>query len=271
MIHRVKTGTVYLVGAGPGDPGLITVKGLQLIRSADVLVYDRLVHPDLVDQAPAKAERIYAGKAPGQPSTPQEEINALLVDRGRKGIVVRLKGGDPLVFGRGSEEAQALAEAGIPFEIVPGISSALAAPAYAGIPLTHRACSRNFLVVTGHTVHETDDVEWRTMARVETLVILMGMRRLAYIAGQLIAFGRAPDTPAAVISQGTTAAQQTVLATLATIADAAGHLPAPATIVVGPVAAMHERIDWFGASNRLESSSSPGDAVFHDHIFAVSA
>lgn len=272
MIQSVKPGTVFLVGAGPGDPGLITVRGLELIRAADVLIYDRLVHPDLIDQAPPKAEKIYVGKAPCQPSTSQESIHAILVQYALKHqTVVRLKGGDPFIFGRGSEEAQALSRAGVPYQVVPGISSALAAPAYAGIPLTHRRLSRNFMVVTGHTVHDTPDVEWQTMARVETLVILMGMTRLSFIASQLIAFGRAPETPAAVVHQGTTSVQQTVRATLETIAEAGGHLGAPSVIVVGPVSALHEEIDWFNARHTTALASPFEGSVFHDHIYAVSA
>ena len=260
-------GTVYLVGAGPGDPDLITVRGLHRVRTADVLIYDRLVHPALGEQAPARAEKIYAGKAPGKPSTTQEEILDLLIDAARRcRTVVRLKGGDPFVFGRGSEEAEALARAGIPFQVVPGLSSAYAVPAHAGIPMTHRGLANSFMVTTGHTAFDGPDVDWAGLVHAETLVILMGMKRLRVIARRLMDAGRPAQTPAAVVSQGCTARQQTVLATLATIADCAGHLPAPAVIVVGAVARLHETIAW-----RAEADLRDATPVFSDHVIAISA
>ena len=237
--------TVYLVGAGPGDPGLLTVRGAEVLRSADVVVYDRLVHPSLLDHAPADAERIYAGKSPGSAEMSQDGINALLVDRDRAGsTVVRLKGGDPFVFGRGGEEAEALARAGVPFEVVPGITSAIGAPAYAGIPVTHRGASTHFTVVTGHEdpAKGTVDVDWGALAGAGgTLVILMGAGRVGKIASRLVEGGMAADTPVAAVRNGTRADQQTVRATLATIADAG--VQAPAAIVVGDVAALD--LSWF--------------------------
>jgi len=237
--------TVYLVGAGPGDPGLITVRGAELLRRADVVVYDRLASPTLLALAPAGAELITAGKAPGQVDLTQEQINQVLVDRGRTaGCVVRLKGGDPFVFGRGGEEAEALAAAGIAFEVVPGITSAIGAAAYAGIPVTHRGISTHFTVVTGHEDPAKDrtDVDWEALARVGgTLVILMGAGHLAVIAQRLIDGGRAPDTPVAAVRHGTRLDQHTVRATLATVADA-GVQP-PSAIVVGDVAALD--LSWF--------------------------
>jgi uroporphyrinogen III methyltransferase/synthase len=237
--------TVYLVGAGPGDPGLLTVRGAELLRRAGVVVYDRLVHPSLLDHAPADAERVYAGKSPGSAEMTQDEINALLVERGRGGTtVVRLKGGDPFVFGRGGEEAEALAAAGVPFEVVPGITSAIGAPAYAGIPVTHRGASTHFTVVTGHEdpAKGTADVDWAALAEAGgTLVILMGAGRVGEIAAQLVDGGLAPGTPVAAVRNGTRPDQQTVRATLATIADAGVH--APAAIVVGEVAALD--LSWF--------------------------
>jgi uroporphyrinogen III methyltransferase/synthase len=238
--------TVYLVGAGPGDPGLLTVRGAEVLRQADVVVYDRLSVEALLDLAPAAAERISVGKAPGKVTMPQDDINALLVDRGRTGAtVVRLKGGDPFVFARGGEEAAALLEAGVPFEVVPGISSALAAPAYAGIPVTLRHSSTSFTVVTGHedpSVGESGTVDWHAVARVGgTIVILMGVARIAQIAEQLIAGGLAPDTPAAAVRWGTRPVQHTVRATLATIAGQ--PLESPSVIVVGEVAAVD--LAWF--------------------------
>lgn len=238
---------VHLVGAGPGDPGLLTVRGAALLRSADVVVYDRLSVASLLDLAPAAAERISVGKTPGQGSTPQDEINELLVERGRKGQrVVRLKGGDPFVFARGGEECRALAEAGVDYEVVPGITSAIAAPAYAGIPVTLRHSSTSFTVVTGHEDPERDgaegSVDWDAVARVGgTIVVLMGVGRIRMIADRLLAAGRSPDTPVAAVRWGTRPEQQTTRATLATIADQ--DLAAPSTIVIGEVAA--EELDWF--------------------------
>jgi uroporphyrinogen III methyltransferase/synthase len=237
--------TVYLVGAGPGDPGLVTVRGAEVLAGADVVVYDRLVHPSVVDLAPADAERVYAGKSPGHVEMDQDAINALLVEQGRAGrAVVRLKGGDPFVLGRGGEEAEALAAAHIPFEVVPGITSAIAAPAYAGIPVTHRGTATHFTVVTGHEDPAKDgsEVDWEALARGGgTLVILMGAGRVAEIADRLVAGGRAPDTPVAAVRNGTRPDQQTVRATLGTVADAG--VEAPAAIVVGDVAALD--LSWF--------------------------
>jgi uroporphyrinogen III methyltransferase / synthase len=239
--------TVYLVGAGPGDPGLLTVRGAEVLGRADVVVYDRLVHPSLLDLAPAGAERVYAGKAPGVTEMAQDDINALLVERGRAGqAVVRLKGGDPFVFGRGGEEAEALAAAGVPFEVVPGITSAIGAPAYAGIPVTHRGASTHFTVVTGHEdpAKDAPDVDWDALAKTGgTLVILMGAGRVADIAARLVAGGLSPETPVAAVRNGTRPDQRTARATLATVADA-GVQP-PSAIVVGAVAELD--LAWFEA------------------------
>jgi uroporphyrinogen III methyltransferase/synthase len=238
--------TVYLVGAGPGDPGLLTVRGAAVLGQADVVVYDRLSVETLLDLAPPHAERISVGKAPGRVTMAQAEIDALLVERGRTGAtVVRLKGGDPFVFARGGEEAAALQAAGVPFEVVPGISSAIAAPAYAGIPVTLRHSSTSFTVVTGHedpSVGEDGSVDWRSVAKVGgTIVVLMGVARLRRIAEELIAGGRPPDTPAAAVQWGTRAAQVTTRATLATLAD--HPLESPSVIVIGDVAA--QDLAWF--------------------------
>ena len=238
--------TVHLVGAGPGDPGLLTVRALEVLRRAEVVVYDRLSQESLLDLAPAGAERIDVGKAPGNVRLSQEGINALLVERGRRGEeVVRLKGGDPFVFARGGEEAAALAAAGVPFEVVPGITSAIAVPAYAGIPVTLRHSSTSVTIVTGHEDPAAGDegtVDWEAVARVGgTIVILMGVARIRRIAAALIAAGRSPHTPVAAVQWGTRPEQHTVRATLATIGDAA--LGTPSTIVVGDVAACD--FTWF--------------------------
>lgn len=237
--------TVFLVGAGPGDPGLLTRRGAEVLAEADVVVHDRLSAPELLDLAPAEAERIDVGKTPGSHRLAQDEINALLVERGRSGEnVVRLKGGDPFVFARGSEEAHALMDADVDFEVVPGITSALAVPAYAGIPVTQRFSSTSFTVVTGHEDPSAGDgsVNWEAIAATGgTLVVLMGVSRWSAIAERLLAAGRAPDTPAAAIRWGTRPEQVTVRATLATLGD--HELEAPSVIVVGSVAA--ERLEWF--------------------------
>src|SRR5262245_18354832 len=240
----MKTGCVFLVGAGPGDPRLMTVRGLEVLRAADVVVYDRLVCPALLEEAPPHALRIYAGKLAGWHSLDQDQINVLLVRHARRGrMVVRLKGGDPFVFGRGGEEAEVLADAGIPFEIVPGLSAAIAAPASAGIPLTHRRLSSSFAVVTGHDCNTARaDVEWSRLATaVDTLVIMMAARTLPRIARELIAHGRPPDTPAAMIRHATTDAQTTISATLSQITEAL-DLDSPVVVVIGEVVALGERL-----------------------------
>ena len=237
--------TVWLVGAGPGDPGLLTLRGAEVLASADVVVHDRLASAALLDLAPPDAERISVGKAPGNVEMDQDGINALLVEHGRAGKrVVRLKGGDPFVFGRGGEEAEALAAAGVDFEVVPGITSAIAAPAYAGIPVTHRGLSTHVTIVTGHEdpAKGRTDVDWEALARAGgTLVILMGAARIADIAARLVAGGRSADTPVAAVRNGTRPDQTTVHATLATISDA--DVAAPSAIVVGDVAALD--LGWF--------------------------
>jgi uroporphyrin-III C-methyltransferase len=239
------TGKVYLVGGGPGDPDLITVKGLQLLRRADVVLYDRLVAPQLLDEVPATAERIPVGKTAGQHSLTQPEINALLIAKAQTGqVIVRLKGGDPFVFGQGGEECQVLAEAGIPFEVVPGISSAVAVPAYAGIPLTHRDHASQFTVVTARD-RNGDLPDWEALPRQGTLVFLMGIARLSEIAAGLQSHGWSPETPAAVIYRGTTPEQQVVTGTLADIAIQAAEFKSPSVIIVGQVVSLGTAIRWF--------------------------
>ena len=242
---------VYLVGAGPGDPGLITVKGRECIAAADVLIYDYLAAPSLLKHASANAELIYVGKKGGDHTLPQEEINALIVAKARENkIVTRLKGGDPFVFGRGGEEAEVLAEAGIPFEIVPGVTSAVAAPAYAGIPLSHRKLTSTIAFVTGHEdpSKEESGIDWAALARgIGTLVFFMGVKNLPRIVAELTRHGRRPETPVALVRWGTTPEQVTVSGTLADIAARVKQagLKAPAIIVVGEVVGLRERLKWF--------------------------
>ena len=238
-------GVVYLVGAGPGDPGLITAKGLEILRSADVVVYDRLVAASLVAEARPEAECVFVGKRPhgGSTDLAQEEINALLVERARRGLrVVRLKGGDPFVFGRGAEECEALHAAGVPVHVVPGVTSAVAVPAAAGIPVTHRRLASAFAVVTGHECDGVSSLDWEALARAPTLVVLMGLSALREITARLLEQGADPDTPAAVIASGTLPAQRTVVGTLATLATRVEEegLEPPATVVIGEVVRVRE-------------------------------
>jgi uroporphyrinogen III methyltransferase/synthase len=248
----MNTGKVYLVGAGPGDPGLLTIRGLEILRKAQVIVYDQLVNPAILEACSPDAERIYAGKQRGLHCIPQEAINRVLIDHARRGFeVVRLKGGDPFVFGRGGEEAEALSDAGVAFEMVPGVSSALAVPAYAGIPLTHRKLASSFAVVTGHEARKLHDaVDWSKLATaVDTLVILMGLGNLPMIVSKLIANGRRVETPVAVIRCGTTAKQQSVTGTLGNIVERSKRLKAPALIVVGNVVSLADKLAWLQPSS----------------------
>ncbi len=251
MNPDVQKGKVYLVGAGPGDPGLITVRGLECIRSADVLVYDYLAAPALIHHAPEGTERIYVGKQGGDHTLSQDGINRLLVEKALAGkTVTRLKGGDPFIFGRGGEEAEVLAAQGIAFEIVPGVTSAVAAPAYAGIPLTHRHHTSTLAFVTGHEdpTKEDTSIDWAALAKgIGTIVFFMGVKNLPRIVSRLVANGRSPQTPAALVRWGTTVRQRTVVGTLADIVDkvAAAGLKAPCIIVVGEVVDLRERLQWF--------------------------
>ena len=240
------TGIVYIVGGGPGDPGLITVKGLNCLRRADVVLYDRLVAQELLTEVPVHAELIDVGKEPRRHRRSQEEINGLLIEKARQGkIVVRLKGGDPFVFGRGGEECQALAEAGVRYEVVPGVSSAIAVPAYAGIPVTQRGVTTAFTVVAGHTGGSDSTIDWQAISRIGTIVFLMGVEHLPEIVSQLIAHGRAADTPAALIQEGTTLNQFVVTGTLIDIVERSRDVHPPAVLVVGEVVRFHEQLDWF--------------------------
>ena len=247
----MKKGTVYLVGAGPGDPGLITVKAVECLKQADVVIYDFLAAPKLLKYAREDAEVIYVGKKGGDHTLPQDKINELIAEKAKEGhMVVRLKGGDPFIFGRGGEEAEILAQAGIPFEIVPGVTSAIAAPAYAGIPLTHRRYNTSVAFITGHEdpTKEESTIDWSKLATgVGTLVFLMGVKNLPSITERLIAAGRDPKTPVALVRWGTTPQQATVTGTLETIVadvQAAGLKP-PSIIIVGEVIELRETLNWF--------------------------
>jgi uroporphyrinogen III methyltransferase/synthase len=245
---------VYLIGAGPGDPGLITVRGRERLAEADVVLYDRLIGRELLEATRAGAQLIDVGKSAQRHKLSQDEINALLVEKGQAGLkVARLKGGDPFVFGRGGEEAQALTRAGIPFEVVPGITSPVAVPAYAGIPVTHRDVASNFAVVTGHRrkggkgADEGLGLDWDILAKMDTLIVLMGVGNLPTIAEELLAAGRGPETPAALIRWGTTPQQASVFGSLGTIAERvreAGLRP-PAVLVVGEVVGLRDELRWF--------------------------
>jgi len=247
----VANGCVYLVGAGPGDPGLLTLRGRDVLAQADVVVYDALLSPRLLEHAPAHAERLYVGKRANRHTLPQDEINALLINRARAGqTVVRLKGGDPFVFGRGGEEALALADAGVAFEVVPGVTAGVATLAYAGIPATHREGASALGLVTGHEAAGKDEssLDWAALARWPgTLVFYMGVQNLPAICRSLVDAGAPPDTPAAAVRWGTTPRQRTVVGTLATLPDwaAEADLAPPAIIAVGQVVAMRDRLAWF--------------------------
>jgi uroporphyrinogen III methyltransferase/synthase len=249
---RVKSkGTVYLVGAGPGDAGLMTVRGTELLARADVVVYDALINLDLLSLAPKEAEFIYAGKRANAHAIPQGELNQLLVTKAREGkTVVRLKGGDPYIFGRGGEEAEELAAAKVPFEVVPGISSTVAGPNYAGIPITHREHCSSYTVITGHEDPTKDeaDIDWGQVARIPgTKVVLMGVKRIREISQQLIANGLNADTPVAMVRWGTTGRQSSIDGTLQTIADVVEQtgFKAPAVTVIGDVVKLRAKLNWF--------------------------
>nr|MDQ3625490.1 uroporphyrinogen-III C-methyltransferase [Verrucomicrobiota bacterium] len=262
MSKSSEKGAVYLVGAGPGDPGLLTVRGRTLLEQADVVVYDALANPRLLRHT-RNAEAIYVGKKAASHSMTQEKINDLLIAKARLGLrVVRLKGGDPFVFGRGGEECEALAAAGVAFEVVPGITAAIAAPAYAGIPVTHRDLNSSFTLLTGHEKEEayqegesrardaakgSSDVDWASLAKLPCIAFYMGVKSLPRICQKLVEHGMNSATPAATIQWGTTARQRTVVATLADlpgrVADA--KLTPPALTIIGAVVAMRQALSWF--------------------------
>jgi uroporphyrin-III C-methyltransferase len=247
----MKKGKVFLVGAGPGDPGLITVKGLKCLKEAEAIIYDRLIDQEILKEASPEAEKIYVGKEASFHTLDQEAINRLLLETAHKGKkVVRLKGGDPFVLGRGGEEAEILAKNGIPFEIIPGVSSAYSVPAYAGIPVTYRGIASSFAVVTGHRAPGKDHPEilWNKIsAGADTLVILMGLKNLPKVVEELIKNGKNPSTPVAVITSGTTSRQKCVTGNLQDIAERVKTegLEPPATIVIGEVVRLRDQLSWF--------------------------
>lgn len=247
-LPEIAPGSVWLVGAGPGDPGLLTLLAVQALRQADAVVHDALIDDRLLDLAP-RARLLGMGKRGGQASPKQPEINARLVALAREGLrVVRLKGGDPFVFGRGAEEALALAEAGIPFRIVPGVTAGVAALAYAGIPVTAKETNSAVCFLTGHDAsgEAPADLDWAALARLPVLVFYMALRRLEDMTAQLVAAGRDPDEPAAVVSRGTTEEQRVLVSTLSRLAadTAAAGLAAPALLVIGQVVRLRQRLEW---------------------------
>jgi uroporphyrin-III C-methyltransferase/precorrin-2 dehydrogenase/sirohydrochlorin ferrochelatase len=258
-------GAVYLVGAGPGDPELLTLKAYRLMQEVDVLVYDGLVSPDILDLVPSSVQRISVAKSSGHHSVPQSRINQLIVELASSGKrVLRLKGGDPYVFGRGGEEAEVLAAAGIHFEVVPGITSAAGASSYAGIPLTHRDYAQSVTFTTGHLQDNSLNLDWPALARTNsTLVIYMGIANIAAIASNLIQHHRDPGTPVAVVHRATQAEQKIVVGTLATIAEdiQAQGITAPASIIIGEVVALHDKL---GTLNTVAP-----ELVEQDNVFAA--
>ena len=260
-LHRLQPpGCVTLVGAGPGDPDLLTVRAARVLQAARVVLYDNLVSDGVLDLIPATAERVYVGKQDRHHTLPQEEITELLVRIARTGKpVVRLKGGDPYVFGRGGEEAQALAESGIPFEVIPGITAAQGMSAYAGIPLTHRDHAASVIFATGHSKAGGVEPDWAALARPrQTVVIYMGVGALARICQQLVAHGLRADTPAAVVERATSAQQRVVTGTLLTLpaVAAARAVQAPAVIVVGSVVSLHDELNWFHPTQRENTEAA---------------
>ncbi len=252
-------GKVYLVGAGPGDPELLTLKALRVLESCDVIVHDRLVAPELLEMVPAHVERIFAGKRRDFHFLPQHDINRLLVELARQGrTVVRLKGGDPFVFGRGGEELETLVEAGVPFEVVPGVSAANGVGAYAGIPLTHRDHAQSVLFVTGHTKHGEPDLNWTSICQPrQTIVIYMGLKPLRALCARLVQHGLPADLPAAAIESGTLPEQRVVAGTLASLPDLAAKVAfdGPVLVIVGSVVSLRDRLAWFERPEHPEVST----------------
>jgi len=243
-------GKVYLVGAGPGDPKLLTVKAVELIKEADVVIYDRLVGESILKLAPEKTEKIYVGKRTGKHEVPQDKITEIIIEKAQSGgKIVRLKGGDPFIFGRGGEEAEALVEKGIKFEVVPGISSSVAAPMYAGIPLTHRDYAASVAIITGHRAGDAEKpIDWAKIAgSVDTMVILMGVESLDGIVSKMLEGGVSPNKPVAIVESGTYPQQRTLISTLGKVVTEAekNQIKPPSVIVIGEVTALGRKLAWF--------------------------
>ncbi|EKO5175254.1 uroporphyrinogen-III C-methyltransferase [Vibrio vulnificus] len=254
---QLKHGEVALVGAGPGDPELLTLKALNYLQQAEVVLYDYLVSDEIMALVPNDSILVCVGKRAGHHSVPQEKTNQLLVDFAKQGYkVVRIKGGDPFVFGRGGEELEVLADAGITFQVVPGITAAAGATAYAGIPLTHRDYAQSAMFITGHLKAESDQLDWSTLARgQQTLVIYMGLMKSNYIQEQLIKHGRRAQTPIAIIERGTQLSQKVFKGQLSELSDLAKKAEAPALIVIGEVVQLSQKLDWFLSGTRINNSA----------------
>ncbi|EJX1243984.1 uroporphyrinogen-III C-methyltransferase [Vibrio alginolyticus] len=255
--QSLQPGEVALVGAGPGDPELLTVKALNCLQQADVVLYDYLVSEEIMALIPSDTILVCVGKRAGHHSVPQEKTNQLLVDFAKQGYkVVRIKGGDPFVFGRGGEELEVLADAGVRFQVVPGITAAAGATAYAGIPLTHRDYAQSAIFVTGHLKEESDEMDWSTLARGnQTLVIYMGLMKSHYIQNQLIKHGRSASTPIAIIERGTQIQQKVFTGELSQLSDLSKEAQSPSLIVVGEVVRLSQKLDWFLSSTEFNKSA----------------
>jgi uroporphyrin-III C-methyltransferase len=255
--QSLQPGEVALVGAGPGDPELLTLKALNCLQQADVVLYDYLVSEEIMALIPSETILVCVGKRAGHHSVPQEKTNQLLLDFAQQGYkVVRIKGGDPFVFGRGGEELEVLADAGVRFQVVPGITAAAGATAYAGIPLTHRDFAQSALFVTGHLKEDSDDMDWSTLARGnQTLVIYMGLMKSNYIQQQLIGYGRDGNTPIAIIERGTQIRQQVFTGKLSQLSDLAKNAGSPSLIVIGEVVSLSQKLDWFSSSTEINKSA----------------
>ncbi|MGR5195244.1 uroporphyrinogen-III C-methyltransferase [Vibrio rotiferianus] len=255
--QSLQPGEVALVGAGPGDPELLTLKALNCLQQADVVLYDYLVSEEIMALIPSETILVCVGKRAGHHSVPQEKTNQLLLDFAQQGYkVVRIKGGDPFVFGRGGEELEVLADAGVRFQVVPGITAAAGATAYAGIPLTHRDFAQSALFVTGHLKEDSDDMDWSTLARGnQTLVIYMGLMKSNYIQQQLIGYGRDGNTPIAIIERGTQIRQQVFAGKLSQLSDLAKNAESPSLIVIGEVVSLSQKLDWFSSSTEINKSA----------------
>ncbi|MDP5255598.1 MULTISPECIES: uroporphyrinogen-III C-methyltransferase [unclassified Vibrio] len=260
---QLKAGEVALVGAGPGDVELLTLKAYHFLQQADVVLYDYLVSDDIMALIPSDTILVCVGKKAGHHSVPQEKTNKLLVDFAKQGHrVVRIKGGDPFIFGRGGEELEVLVDAGVSFQVVPGITAAAGATAYAGIPLTHRDYAQSAMFVTGHLKAESDSLDWSTLARdKQTLVIYMGLMKACHLQAQLIEHGRTPSTPVAIIERGTHQSQKVLTGTLAQLAELAENAASPALIVVGEVVALRERLAWFGKEKGTISAQASATVI----------